>query len=502
MKDSRLQRAKVNAVTSLLHQLIATVCGLVIPWIMINKFGSVAYGATTSIAQFLSYITLFEGGIGRAARGELYKPLADGDNEGISRIYYAIKRFFTGIGAAFLLYTLVIAVSYRYIADVTEFTWGYIFILVIIISLGKFAEYMGGIANVTLFNADQRQYFVNTVIIGSNILNSITVILLVSFGCDLLWVKLGSSLVFVAKPFFYTAYLKKHYTLKKTKEKAKLKNRWTGLGQHLAYFIQTNTDVLVLTVFADLRYVAVYSVYYLVTFSIRNITTSFTGGMEAMFGNMIAKNETQTLNNSYKRYKLLLTIITITLFGAASMLIVPFVKLYTSGANDGVNYYQPIFAIILILSDAINCLILPCFNLPIAANKLKESRMGAYGEAAINLCTSCILVFWNPLLGIAIGTLCSAVFKSVFYMVYSGKNILHIKVSRMLLEFFVCVISLLALAITGLFVLKYIDITNYFIWAVCGVVAVLFSGTIACVIGKLMYPVKLTSVLKSLLKRG
>ena len=90
--DNRMRRARINAATTLLNQLVTTFVGVAIPWIMIGRFGSEAYGATTSIAQFLAYISLFEGGIGRVARGALYGPLAEGDNAKISGIYLAVKR--------------------------------------------------------------------------------------------------------------------------------------------------------------------------------------------------------------------------------------------------------------------------------------------------------------------------------------------------------------------------------------------------------------------------
>ena len=59
--DKRQKKANVNAISTLANQLIATLCGIIIPWVMIDRFGSEAYGATTSIAQFLSYISLLEG---------------------------------------------------------------------------------------------------------------------------------------------------------------------------------------------------------------------------------------------------------------------------------------------------------------------------------------------------------------------------------------------------------------------------------------------------------
>ena len=119
----RLKKVKMNVASTLAHQLVSTLCGLLIPWVMIDTFGSTAYGATTSIVQFLSYITLLEGGIGRVARGALYKPLAQEDDERISQVYLAIKRFFTVIGLVFAGYVLVLALGYHRMAEVTIFSW-------------------------------------------------------------------------------------------------------------------------------------------------------------------------------------------------------------------------------------------------------------------------------------------------------------------------------------------------------------------------------------------
>lgn len=492
-----MQRAKINAASTLLNQLVATAVGVIIPWIMIGSFGSEAYGATTSIAQFLAYISLFEGGIGRVARGALYKPLAAGDEDEVSRIYLAVKRFFSTLGMAFLGYTLILAFFYYDIADVTTFTREYVFALVMVIAVGKFAEYMGGITNITLFNADQRQYVVNSVSIVTTIINVILIIVLANSGADILWVKLGSSLVFVLKPIIYTLYLKTHYRIKKSKTRAVLANKAIGIAQHTAYVVQNNTDVLILTVFADLKFVAVYSVYHLISFSLRSITSSFTGGMEAVFGDMIAKNELETLRKTYSKYKLMLTLLTIVLFGTAGALIVPFVKLYTHDATDA-NYVQPIFAIILLLSEAINCLVLPCFNLSIAANKLKESQIGAYTEAAINLVVSCILVLWNPLIGVAVGTLASAIYKSIYYIVFSTKNVLCVKAERPLIKFFITVVVLLAVSVGGMMIASYLPLYNYWRWIIAGVGTVAVIGVISIIMSASLYPKVFKSFVSSI----
>ena len=484
--DKRMRRAKINALTTLMAQLVTTAVGIVIPWIMIAYFGSEAYGATTSIASFLAYISLFEGGIGRVARGALYKPLADGDEEQISCIYLAIKRFFTIIGVAFTGYTLVLAVFYYDIADVTAFERKYVFALVLAIALSKFAEYMWGISNITLLNAHQRQYVVNAVTMLSNILNLLSITILVTAGSGILWVKLASSMVFLLKPLIFSLYVKKNYNIKKTRTRAVLKNKATGIAQHVAYVVQNSTDVLILTVCADLKYVAIYSVYHLITFSLRSIVTSFTGGMEAVFGDMIAKGEQEQLKATYDKYKLLLTVLVIAFFGTAAVLIVPFVQLYTEGASDA-DYVQPLFAFLMVMAEALNCLIWPCFNLTIAGNKLKESQIGAYGEAAINIGVSLALVFWNPLLGIAIGTLVSVVFKTLYYMLFAAKKILNVRLRQFIIRFIITVGILGMISLVGVKITLQVPMYNYWRWSICGCLTFVIVMVLAFIAGGMMY---------------
>lgn len=490
----RVFRVKLNALSTLAHQLVTILCGLVIPKIMIDTFGSEPYGITISIAQFLSYITLLEGGIGRVARGALYKPLAEKDEEQISRLYRAVRSFFSTIGLVFAGYVVVLALGYHSMAHVTAFSWEYTAALVMGIAIGKFAEYMSGISNMTLLNADQKQYVVNAVYVATNVLNVILIVLLANSGVDILWVKVVSSLVFVLRPVLYAWYVRKHYHLPKTKEKATLPNKYTGIAQHTAYVIQNNTDVMLLTLLADPFAVAVYSVYHLVVFSLRNIATSFTGGMEALLGEMVAKGEQENLRKTYQRYKLILTTLTLMLFGTAAILIVPFVRMYMADATDA-NYVRPVFALILVVAEALNCLTLPCFNLTIAANKLKQSQFGAFGEAAINVVVSLVLMLvWDPLIGVAVGTLAAVVFKCIYYTAFAGKHILKVKRTPLFIKLGITTLLLLGFSLGGIWLIRNVLIYKYTQWVVWGFGFAIATGLWGLVFGMMLYPGHLKNI--------
>lgn len=467
MKNAASVR-QVNIATTLLNQLITVVCGIIVPRVLLEAFGSETYGITVSIVQFLSYVSLLECGIGGVARGKLYGHLARGETQEVSSVYHATRKFFRNIGFAFIVYSLILALSFTDIAHISIFSRSYIFALVLVIGISTLAKYMGGLADLTLLAADQKQYVNNFISIAITVCNTAAVIVLTRIDCDILWVKLGSSIIFLSRPIMYAVYVRKHYVIEKVSSTgAVLTQKWTGLGQHMAYFLHRNTDIVLLTLLSDSLTVAVYSVYFLVVNSIRAITESFSGGMEAAFGELIAKGELSELRRLYHRYKALLTAVSFVLFACAGILIVPFVRLYTQGITDA-DYIRPLFSAILLIAEAINCLVLPCSSFAVAANMLRQTRWGAYGEAVINIVLSCILIFWDPLLGVAIGTLAATLFRALYYMRYAAKEILHYPLGKLLLPFTLTVLGLTAAVIFGRYALSGFDTDNFLEWTLCG----------------------------------
>lgn len=466
----------MNISTALVNQIVTVICGIIAPRVLLTAFGSDVYGISVSITQFLSYITLLESGIGGVARAELYGPLAREEHKRVSGVYYAVKRFFMGVALAFVVYTVVLGVVYKDIAHVEEMSREYLFALVLIISLSTLAKYMGGMANLTLIVADRRQYVNNLITIGMTIANTVAIVILANMKADMLWVKLGSSLIFILRPVLYSLYVKRHYTLPRVpRGKAELPQKWTGIGQHIAYFLHTNTDVVLLTVFADTKLVAVYAVYNMVISHIKAIAEAFTSGMEAEFGRCIAQGQLEQLKQAYRRFKTLLVAISMILFCCTGILIVPFVKLYTRGITDA-NYVQPAFAVALLLAEAVNCMVLPCSCMAVAANHIKQTKAGAYGEAAINIVLSCLLIQWEPLLGVAIATLVATIFRAVYYQCYAAKHFLKISLWQCLGRFVATVLLLTGGILLGQQLLRGCTIDNYLQWVMAGVVT---SGVIA-----------------------
>lgn len=497
MELSRTKKAKLNICFSLLRQGVALICGLIVPRLLIGSFGSEAYGATASIISFLSYITLLDSGVGAVARSVLYKALAEKSAEKISRILAESRRFFRRIGYVFILYVLFLACTFSRISGKAVFDFGFTFFLVIVISFSTFAEYFIGYSYSLLLQADQMSFIQSAILAAGTALNTLAVVLLLRLGANLLLVKLASGVIFALRPMALALYARRHYPIQTCTADGEpmLKQKWTALGQHIAWTLHNNTDVAVLTVFSRLSLVSVYSVYQMVIKEIQDLTCAFTADMEAVFGNMLAKGEGEKLDRTFGYYETLLSLLGITLFSATAALIVPFVRVYTRGIQDE-NYIFPAFALILTLSSLLYCLREPYSAMVIAAGQFRETRFAAYGETLVNIGLSVILVSRLGLLGVAVGTLAATAFRFVYYVFYLSRRILHRPVGlflkRLLLNSFSSALSILS---AKAFLSK-VEPKGYLAWISYAIPVTLFCGLISFLMNFAFYHRDLQEILQ------
>ncbi len=504
MQTSRTTKAKLNIVITFACQILNLICGLVVPRLLIRSFGSEAYGATTSILNFLSYITLLEGGIGGVARAALYSPLAKKDGREISQILYEIRKLFRVIGYVFAAYVLVLACIYKDIAHFEIYTWFESFLLVLVISLTTFGQYFIGLTYQILLQAAQQTYITQAINILTTLLNTIMIVFLVHTDVSLISVKFLSSCVFLLRPVLMWWYVRKNFNLPKAQKPEPgvvyLKQKWSGLGQHLAFFLFNNTDVAVLTLMKTLTSVSVYSVYHNVVEQMRNIVNSFATGMEALFGDMLARHENRKLFQTFNYYENFISFVSVTLFSVTAVMIVPFIRIYTAGITDA-DYIQPLFAITLVLAALVACLRTPYHSITIAAGHFRQTQWAAYGEAAINILMSVLMVSRYGLIGVAIGTLSATLFRFIYYVFYLKNTILFRPPSLFIRRQLINAAVFALIFIPGVWISELFSMKSYFSLILYAIPVTLYAGGISCLVNMVMYPADFRSVLKKALHR-
>lgn len=464
-----------NTAASLIAQITTLICGFILPRLFLQHYGSEVNGLVNSISQFLSVIAFLELGVGAVVQSSLYKPLAEKNNEQISKVMVSANKFFQRLARILLIYVISLMIIYPYIAN-QNFGFIYTATLIAAISISSFAQYYFGIVNSLLLNADQRgyiQYNAQTVTI---ILNTIVCAIMISMNGTIQVVKLVTSLIYLARPVILQIYVNNHYAInwkiKYTQEP--IKQKWNGVAQHVASVVLDGTDTIVLTVFSTLSNVSIYSVYFLVVKGVKTLFLSVTNGIQALIGELWAKQELDQLKSFFGWIEWLIHTGTTYVFSCTAALIVPFIQVYTLGIRDA-NYIQPTFAILLTLANAMHCLRLPYNIMVLAAGHYKQTQRNYIVAAILNIVVSVLTVKIWGLIGVAIGTLVAMTYQTIWLAIYDSRHFIYWPLKKVIRQFLVDIISsFLIISFGSHIVLKDITYFNWFFMAIKVAIVALF----------------------------
>lgn len=475
----RTKKAILNMVSSMGYQIISIICGLILPRLILSAFGSTYNGVISSATQFLSMISVLNIGIAGATRVALYKSLAAEDKMATSRIMKATNNYMHKVGACVIGYAIVLCIIYPFIShnDLPQIENA---ALIAIVAIATFAEYFFGLSNSTLIWADQRAYVISIVNIIAVVLNTALSAVLILANQSIFVVKLASSCVFLLAPVCLQLYVNKKYKLIRDckPDNEAIKGRGAVAFHSIANIIHNNTDLLILTVFTDAKQISVYTVYYLVVGKIKSIMGAFTSGLEAAFGNMWAKGEYEALKHRFGILEYALYSFTIVVFSCVGVLLVPFVRIYTTGVTD-TNYILPVFGALIALAEGMYCIREPYLILVQATGNYEETKIGALVEAVLNICISLVLVNVIGINGVIVGTFVANLFRTTQFAFFVSKKILKTSMRGFFTRIVWLVLSVGIIILLSLGCVRFIPSINGWLgWIIHAVVVFV----IACIV--------------------
>ena len=419
----RKKRLFLNTITSFVLQIITIICGFILPRLIIGKFGSEINGLVNSITQFLLIITFLEFGVGAVVQSALYKPLAERNDDEISRIVTSAEKFFRNLSYLLLVYVTVLAFVYPFITQ-RSFDWLFTDLLLLAMCISSFAQYYFGIVDNLLLKADQKGYILYISQAIALIVSTFICVVLINSGASIQIVKLTASMIFLMRPIAIRIYIKKKYTDLNRKiqySEEPIRQKRNGFAQHIAAVVLNSTDAVVLTLFASLMDVSIYSVYRLVIFSVQQLFVSMTSGIQSLFGELWARQETDKLIKVFGLTKWVIHTGSTLVFGCTAMLLLPFVRIYTAGISD-TNYVQPLFAVLISIAYACYCAGIPYLIMILAAGHYKQTQTKFFISAGINIIISIAMVKLYGLIGVAIGTLAAMLYQMSWmaFIMYRG----------------------------------------------------------------------------------
>lgn len=496
----RRKRLKLNTLSSIFFQITTIICGFILPRLILGRYGSAVNGLVNSINQFLQFIAFLELGVGAVVQSSLYKPLAEEDTVEISRIVKSAGKFFQKIAFALFFYVLILIAVFPLISD-SEFDHFFSGTLIAAMSISFFAQYYFGVVDRLLLSSDQRGYIHYTAQAITLILNTVASAILIKMDMSIQVVKLTTSLIYLIRPMVLRIYVNQNYTINRkiVFSGEPIKQKWNGIAQHIAAIVLDGTDIIVLTLLSSFSNVSIYSVYYLVVNGVKQLFISMTNGIQALMGDMWARNEQEQLNRTFDFIEWIIHTGAVFVFGCTLVLLLPFVGVYTKGIND-INYLLPLFGLLITIANASHCLRLPYNIMILAVGHYKETQHNYIIAALINVVSSVLLVKLLGLVGVAIGTLIAMVYQTIWMAFYCYKKLLiKESMSSFWKQVLVDVVTF-ALIIVVAFSKKF-NVVSYFGWFLLAVKVVLLLGTVVLLLNIFFYKNEVERAVKMISNR-
>lgn len=488
-----------NTISSLAFQVCNIICVFILPRLILQAFGSNVNGLVNSIEPFLKIISLLDLGVGAVVQSSLYKPIAEKNELQISRIVTFANKFFKKIAGILLAYSAVLMVLYPLLVK-NEFSHMFTALLIASMCISSFAQYYFGIVDKLFLTAAQHGYITYNVQTVTLIINTVACAILIKLGFGIHIVKLTTSIVFLIRPLVMRLYTDKHYKInrKEAYTEEPVTQKWNGIAQHVASVVLDYTDTIVLTLFATLSDVSIYSVYHTVVYGIKSVFMSLTSGIQAVFGDMWAKKETEKLNSFFDFSEWAIHTLATLIFGIVGIMIIPFVKVYTKGITDA-QYVNITFAVLIVIAQFCHSIRLPYNLMILACGHYKQTQSNYIVSAVMNIVISVVTVKIWGLVGVAIGTLCAMLYQTVWMAHYISKNVLKRKFTK----FFKSLALDAVTAAAGIFATIKIDVKadNYLSLVIYAVLVSLIWCAVVFVINLFINRSKIAYLIKMLKRK-
>ncbi|MBM6717079.1 hypothetical protein H6B15_10480 [Gemmiger formicilis] len=422
MKESKLLK---NVIFGFGGQFLVLALGIIVPRIVISSYGSDVNGLMSTVTQVFTYMALLEAGIGQAARNALFKPLSEGDTEGINCVCSVSRRYFRKITLYYGAIVVVLSLGLPFVlkSNVGFFT---IFLVVLLEGLSGVISFYYIETQTIILNADGRGYINN----GVNVANKISVylakIFMAAAGLNIAFLQFACFLITVAKVIFYRIYFEKNYSwidYNAASPNVKLKDRNSYIITEITWTIFSSTDLVVLSIFVSTQLASVYSVYNMVFSSLSVLLNAVYTGVGYILG--------QTYHEDIRKYCKIHDCFNSVFVGGMTMLmcvayvlIIPFIKLYTKGIFD-VNYIYPLLPVLFALVNILSWSRYVAGNLIGVAGHIREAQVMNILEAAINIVFSIILVRRFSITGVLIATVVALPLKVVYCNYMADRVILQ-----------------------------------------------------------------------------
>ena len=408
----------------IIGNIITSLVAILIPRLFIVNYGSEVNGLLSSIRQIYVYLALLEAGVGDASVIALYGPIGRKDHQATNEILAATHYYYRKIGMIYAACVVVLSFVYPLLLD-TTIPYNVCCLVILLQGSGSVISYLFQGKYNMLLRVDNRNYVTTNLGTVTSVLTDICRIGLLLMGKSIVAIQ-ATYLVFnLIKMLYVSWYIKRNYPWIDLNVKPNfqaISQRSAVLVHQVSALVFSHTDVLVLTFVCGLKTVSIYSMYASIYGMVSNLITITGNSVQSVLGQTFHNDREKyiELQDAFETYYLALVF---GLFTIASIFILPFMKLYTAGAD--INYINWKLPVLFSTYQLISYGRISSNNIISFAGKFKETQWRAWLETGINLVVSFVCVFQFGIYGVLIGTIAALLYRANDIIIFANKVVLN-----------------------------------------------------------------------------
>lgn len=419
------KRSIKNLISALISQSVVILLGFIVPRLTLTNYGSETNGYMSLVQQIYSYINLLEAGLGTAVVQALYAPVANNDRSVISKIVGAARKYYRKIAviyaACILLGAAILPFAVTSTLEKTE-----MFLYFLLFGVSNVINFWFTADMRPLLVAEGKNYITTNITLVFHLGSQTAKIILLNSRISLVMLQAAYTSINILQIVVYYIYFKKNYGWIDQKAKPDM----SAIKQRKAFFVQqinslifSCTDVILLSVFCDLKVSSVYAMYMLIYNSLSIVLSLFSSSTAFMLGQTYHTGKEQFIP-LYRAYDCCLVTVATVCYITAAVLATPFISIYTAGVTD-VNYIDYLIPVMLSANGILaTCKSASLLTINIAFHAEKTMSRTTV-EALINIVISLCLVKTYGIHGVLLGTGVALTYRVVDTTFYTNKAILN-----------------------------------------------------------------------------
>lgn len=493
--NGRIANSTRNLLYGFLSQLIVLILNFIVRIVFIKFLGETYLGVNGLFSNILSVLSLAEMGFGTAMTYNLYKPLADNNEEEISSLMRFYAFIYKCIGIFVAIAGLIVLPFLNCIIKDTNGIDHIQLIYLMFLADSVFSYFFA--YRRSILNADQKAYICSQYRYIFVIIKSIIQIILIALFKNFFLYLFIQILFTFLENFFISRKVTKIYPYLKNKNiKPLSKNSISSIKKDVGALVLSKvanvalngTDNIIISAFTNVKNVGILSNYTLVSGSLTMIISQVSSALTGSLGNYIASETQDKHYDIFKKIDFLYFIIYAFCFVCMFILYNPFISVFF-----GENYtFDTSIVFVFCLNYLIEGMLQSLWTFRTTMGLFVQGKYRPLFTATINIFVSVILAKYLGVFGVLLGTtisrLCVNVWVDPFIIFRYGLNmspIIYFKTYIKRLSLIACITIMLT------FIKKVFFPVHFTFFSFC----LLLSVTVCASLIGLLYPYRLSEEL-------